>query len=661
MPKSSTGSTSQRPSRQAEGLACDECRVRKLRCDRVRPTCGTCEHLGIPCTPNTSRQPRGPRKGHLKALQSRISALENQLLNGHPNPNAPPEPSNQPPRLASLEPAQSPGRQSDAESDQFQDQIEVLVNTRDPRDSQPPSDQPMVPTAARLEDLSALPGMPPTTATTATTTTSSSSSSSFPFPPIPSSLTSMLEHASPTDLLSDMMIFSSIPADFDTATFVPSKPSTNSSLAGIQPDATPSFGLTPPTFQMSELTKADLNHLYFDRVHLFAPILNRRRYFARAARPTDASAPFIVLQHAMWTLASWLGSQFKDMQRDLYTHTRALLERWEMDMAPESPPIELAQAWIFLAIYEIMQVDYDRGWLSAGRCFRLVQLMKLYEIDAPSGIEESDLSWVDLEERRRTFWMAYSLDRFINLINQMPLTLTEQVIFTRLPAPESAFQRERPIKTRFLSEVMTGGDDVERVSPFSACIVLMTISGRCLSHQQQCIVERAYGNMPQDFVTRHKWLEGILATKTKTMLASPYDDPDDELLDPMRLFASMGAHATTLLLGKAMQSVAWSCEDFVGGYEQRATEASQELCRLSQKLAEFGYFKIHPFTPIPLLFCAEFAQTRKARDPAFEAIYDSVLTSLRDLSAVSRLAEVCLAKFNAFDTEMMTGIGKSPV
>lgn len=181
-------------------------------------------------------------------------------------------------------------------------------------------------------------------------------------------------------------------------------------------------------FQLPELMKADLSHLYFDRVHPFAPILNKRRYFARAARPVSEQGAMTCLQHAMWTLAAWLGSQFKHIQKDLYIYTRGLLEKWELNMHPGNPPIELAQARLFLAIYEIMQVNYERGWLSAGRCFRLIQLMKLHEIDVPDGISESGISFGEIEERRRTFWMAYSLDRFINLINKMPLTLNEQVV-----------------------------------------------------------------------------------------------------------------------------------------------------------------------------------------------------------------------------------------
>ena len=59
-------------SRQKPGSACEECRRRKLRCDRRQPQCGFCAESGVVCTVTSSRPPRGPRRGHLKVLQARI-------------------------------------------------------------------------------------------------------------------------------------------------------------------------------------------------------------------------------------------------------------------------------------------------------------------------------------------------------------------------------------------------------------------------------------------------------------------------------------------------------------------------------------------------------------------------------------------------------------
>lgn len=61
-------------SRQHNGLACEECRTRKLRCDMREPQCRTCYYLGVTCVVNPARRPRGPRKGHAKTLKSRIGA-----------------------------------------------------------------------------------------------------------------------------------------------------------------------------------------------------------------------------------------------------------------------------------------------------------------------------------------------------------------------------------------------------------------------------------------------------------------------------------------------------------------------------------------------------------------------------------------------------------
>lgn len=96
--------------------------------------------------------------------------------------------------------------------------------------------------------------------------------------------------------------------------------------------------------------------------------------------------------------------------------------------------IERVQAWILLTIYEFMRSCYRQGWMRAGRAFRLVQLMRLYEIDTP-GNAANNQDWVEVEEKRRAFWMAYCLDRFVSIRNGWPLTLSEQVVSTKIYEP----------------------------------------------------------------------------------------------------------------------------------------------------------------------------------------------------------------------------------
>lgn len=144
-------------------------------------------------------------------------------------------------------------------------------------------------------------------------------------------------------------------------------------------------------------------------------------------QPTKCEA-FSCLQYAMWTLAASLSAQFHQLQWSLYKSTIDKLEALERNNEQHHyAGIKQAQAWILLAIYECIQINHQRGWVSAGRSFRLVQFLRLYETDAPESLN-NPADWVETEEKRRTFWMAYCLDRFISFQDEFPLTLNEQVV-----------------------------------------------------------------------------------------------------------------------------------------------------------------------------------------------------------------------------------------
>lgn len=172
------------------------------------------------------------------------------------------------------------------------------------------------------------------------------------------------------------------------------------------------------------------DQLYFDRVHPNVPIFNQSRYFARSRQAACGDVPnsVLCLQYAMWTLAMALSSQFESSRDMLYNETRQMLEA--LDLSEDDMHvvrIEQVQAWLLIALYEFARCNYRRAWVTAGRAFRLVQLARLHEVDSPENMLE-DEDPVIREERRRTFWVAYSLDRLICIRNRCPLTLNEEVV-----------------------------------------------------------------------------------------------------------------------------------------------------------------------------------------------------------------------------------------
>lgn len=147
----------------------------------------------------------------------------------------------------------------------------------------------------------------------------------------------------------------------------------------------------------------------------------------------------------MWTIASASSAQLHHIRDSMYECTRRMLDSLEAkDSETEFADIEHVQARALLLVYDFMRTNHQRGWISAGRCFRLVQLMRLYEIDSPENVAKRKRAvepedWIKTEVKRRTFWVAYSLDRFISTRHEWPLTLNEQDASLRPPDDQFLF------------------------------------------------------------------------------------------------------------------------------------------------------------------------------------------------------------------------------
>lgn len=181
------------------------------------------------------------------------------------------------------------------------------------------------------------------------------------------------------------------------------------------------------------------DQLYFDRAYAFAPIIHTHRYRTWSQQP-NKSKQRTCLQYAMWTLASSLSSQFHIQGCKLYAQTRQLLHELEAEEPWHHISLEQTQAWALLSIYELSCQDFDRGMMSAGRALRLIQMMRLYELDMPRTPQTMQLDqyqrqltpsqedWVDIETKRRTFWLAYLIDRFTSMVDGLHMFFDERLV-----------------------------------------------------------------------------------------------------------------------------------------------------------------------------------------------------------------------------------------
>ncbi|WKT54039.1 Zn(2)-C6 fungal-type DNA-binding domain [Fusarium oxysporum f. sp. vasinfectum] len=166
---------------------------------------------------------------------------------------------------------------------------------------------------------------------------------------------------------------------------------------------------------------AELDQLYFDRVHPSFPILHQASYLAWS-RSASKSIVQTCLQRIMWIIAILLSTQFRELIEPLYTQVKKDLE------SSESFEVEHAQSWALLTVCELMRASYSQSWISSGRMFRLVQGLRYHEIDSPDKVHSSKEDSTRTEEKRRVFWMAYLLDHLFGMRNDWPVTLSEHMV-----------------------------------------------------------------------------------------------------------------------------------------------------------------------------------------------------------------------------------------
>ncbi|KAL6816623.1 hypothetical protein J3E69DRAFT_375261 [Trichoderma sp. SZMC 28015] len=621
--------------RQQAGFACENCRRRKARCDRVRPECSLCAEMGVTCVVIEQRPQRGPKKGQLDEMRTRIAELEWQLGKQVNRP-----------KTAEPTPAAALCGSTTATT--------IPPLTLDVDDTS---------NASHLLSTSALQTVTPASST-ATSIIFSSSASNDVVPPTTS--------ASTTATMAEFPAMEHVSTD----------------LHGLMDWQDMDMDSTGVLADMGDMLQ---NQLYFDRVHDTLPMIHRRRYFSWADQENPSPARSC-LRSAMHTVAAARSAQYHSLGDALYQETCQLLESQHTrklsrsgstsidnvnDLNPNKScaaqhiPLELVQAWLLLAHYEFLRIDEHQAMLTAGRAFRLVQLARLYDVDESSsggGVDDmplnpfdgsdgdehdEDLSYAITEEKRRTFWLAFNFDRFLCSRNEWPLTLQEEAVRTRLPAPEESFQNNQPVQMCFLSEVLAVADNIQAdastiipLAPFAECVVLAALQGRCMAHRRMSLVSSSGADGAQEFWARHEQL--VLAMDKRYQMLAQSAAFIMANRDPMVIFTYMLAQKVIINLDSILETVPWQRQPqqktadrqlLATSYKWRAERAAVDMVRLARSVRSVGCFALHPFMADPLACAADFLIRNTKSVNNTRSSGNILLLLLRSLRYVNILAQ----------------------
>lgn len=303
----------------------------------------------------------------------------------------------------------------------------------------------------------------------------------------------------------------------------------------------------PPQDVMDELYQA-----YFEKVHPSLPMIHRPRFMASLNMPMSQRPP-VCLRYILWAHACTILPQYKSSAEQFYQKARRYMEQDEMKGHGESfISIAHAQTWTMIATYEFKNMYFPRAWMSCGRATRICQLMGLHRQDRV-GLDVKQTigppkDWIEREERRRTFWMAYCQDRYASIGTGWPMAIDEKDILTNLPASEEAFLTGKGEQTPALSDIMAG-EGASGLSPFAGVCLLATLFGRNLTHLHRPADDDNDHDLNGEFWKRHRSIDNILLNTSLSLpahLRLPYG-----LNDPNIIFANMNIHTSTICLHQA--------------------------------------------------------------------------------------------------------------
>ncbi|KAF7944121.1 hypothetical protein EAE96_010530 [Botrytis aclada] len=505
-------------------ISCVSCRRRKLKCDRVKPKCGTCGRLRHECEYPERRRNIGTKRRNMKELEARLAQVETQLVA----------------ETQQLAAANNANNANNA--------IEMNVNIN--------ANGNMNTNANPHPDWNAM---------------------------------NMDMDMNFTDGGIQNIGYDILTGNIGTGSSVP--------VGDYFSQEVISLGLQeplPPDNLMDELFQT-----YFDKFHPTLPMIHKDRFYAALNMSTNHRPP-VALRYAMMTTAASLSDNYQSYAEIFYERARRYAELTEMKGQGEALMcIASVQTWSLISNYEATNAYFGRAWMSTGRCARLCHMLSLQRLDAEGPYGGKKLlppskDWVELEERRRTFWAAYYGDRWASCATGWPMMFDEEMIDTNLPCSNDAFDMGVKENSCSLAAALTP-EGASTISSFAGVILSACLFGRSAQHMLKSGPGEGASDLANgSFWKNHRKLDNILSS-TFMFLPDHLRLPAG-VRDPNIVFFHMNVHCSTICLHQGAVMTAEReniSQSVINQSESRSLMAAEEITNLMRLISHLDASKMN--------------------------------------------------------------------
>lgn len=184
---------------------------------------------------------------------------------------------------------------------------------------------------------------------------------------------------------------------------------------------------------------------YFEVMHPFYPFINKHRFYSTYS--SGKMKPHL-LYAILMTGASLSDTPLFHLQEEMYLRCVKYVNKSEMkDFGREILTLEYIQANLLLSVHENRIGCFPRAWITIGKTIRAVNQCNLHDTESGAGrkhrmqclSDKPEVGPLYMEEKRRTFWSVYVLDKYYSAASGWPSGLRDEDIKTCIPLNDSAF------------------------------------------------------------------------------------------------------------------------------------------------------------------------------------------------------------------------------
>ncbi|KAF9885431.1 hypothetical protein FE257_012953 [Aspergillus nanangensis] len=243
-----------------------------------------------------------------------------------------------------------------------------------------------------------------------------------------------------------------------------------------------------------------------DRLYYLFP---RRRFLLWLKSCHTKSLDDKMLLYTMMTL----GSVFSDRpDRFIALKRYSRTARYAVGHSQYKLSLQLAQSRIILSLWYYAIGAHVRSWDEVGAAVRTVTGLR-YNVESggviveqPQACEYGLHPQALIECRRRTFWVAFLLDRLSCFYTPSSTFIPSQTAYLRLPCREEVYEAQQyttvPYFQPFLNQLpVSPEDEVSGISAMAILIEVMSLWGDVSDHvfRLSLIPAEAYGRLFEDF------------------------------------------------------------------------------------------------------------------------------------------------------------------